>query len=629
MVILAVISYGLMENGADKLKQALGIPSAFHTVGANTTDKQPIQAGDKSTEHSSPSAVGLSDSNEQQKEDELEREKYERAAQLALNKLDLKQKIGQMLYVDISAVSQEQPQVELPAALEQIQPGGVILFREQFQAPDQTVRVTSLLQHLNVSVPVWIGTDQEGGLVTRVSYASAMNGNMALAATGDPELTTETARRTGEMLQHLGLNMNFAPVADVNVNPDNPVIGIRSFGASPERVGEFVKAYIAGMHSIGMPAAVKHFPGHGDTAVDSHLGLPVLNHTPDQMERTDWVPFREAIASGVDIVMMGHVTVPSLDNTQVKSKQDGKSIYLPATLSKAIVTDVLREQLKFDGVVMTDAMNMGAIAEHFGSDEAAVRAVQAGVDVILMPPNPVRVQERLLKEVRAGVISEERINESVLRILRMKTAYGLLDEEGNPVDVQPYEKRLAEAEQWQKDNDDAAFARRVADQAVTYVGESNQLPFLTEQVKRVVLVGTDSYALKEFSAAIMDSMSEQASSSTRTLNTLTKVVKTESDISAIIKQLDQKSGTDVVLVISRDAQLQSKQRKLLQSALDQLSKTKVRYGLIATSSPYDVDALSGMPFSIAAYGLTEANLRAAAGLLWKQEPTAAHMPITP
>lgn len=555
------------------------------------------------------------------------KESVEHTARQLLDQMTLEQKVGQMLYVDLTAVMEEQTKLNQAQALESLAPGGVILFRDQFQAIEDTVRTTALLNHLNISVPVWIGTDQEGGLVTRVSYATAMNGNMALAATGKPELTMETAQRTAEMLQELGLNMNFAPVADVNVNASNPVIGIRSFGASPERVGQFVQAYIEGMHNQGMPASVKHFPGHGDTAVDSHLGLPQLNHSKEEMEQSDWIPFQSAIAADVDFVMTGHVTVPALDDTLIASKQDGQKAYVPATLSKPIVTGVLREQLGYDGIIITDALNMGAIASHFGVEDAALRAVEAGVDMLLMPPQPERVKQSLVKAVQEGRVTEARIDESVLRILKLKAAYGLITEEGQSAIVQSYDKQLEAAELWHKSNDDARFALDVARQAITYTGDTSQLPIIHNQVKRVVLLGTDSYALKAVSQAVRDSMSGEAQSSARTLEIWMQSIQSEQEASNVLEQLDQQGDSDLVLVVSRDAQLSSNQKQLLQSIFKQLSKTKLKYGLLASSSPYDINQFTDVPFSIAAYGITEANMKAAAEQLWSKETTAAKLPI--
>lgn len=613
VLLLGAVIYGLWGGGLAELADQLeGQPTANMPI--DEADQPSLVPEDKPITESTEHTESVHESNAQ-------------VAKRVLDKMTLEQKIGQLLYVDLTAVMEEQPQLEKAAALESLSPGGVILFRDQFQVVEDTVLTTSLLSHLNSIIPVWIGTDQEGGLVTRVSYASELNGDMALAATGKTELAQETAKRTVKMLQQLGLNMNFAPVADVNMNPNNPVIGIRSFGGSPERVGDFVQAYITGMHEQGMPSSVKHFPGHGDTAVDSHLGLPQLNHSKEEMEQSDWVPFQKAITAGVDFVMTAHVTVPALDAAQVTSKQDGQQVYVPATLSKKIVTGILREQLGFDGVVITDALNMGAIASHFGVEDAALRAIDAGVDMLLMPPQPTRVKQALVQAVQEGKLSENRIDESVLRILQAKVSYGLIDENGLPATVKTYDEQLESAKLWVKNNDDAAFALQVARQAITYTGETSQLPIIDNQVKRVVLLGTDSYALKAFSQAVQASMSDQAQSSPRTLETWMQVIGSIDEIPAVFNQLDQQDKSDVVIVVSRDAQLSTKQTKIIQTVLDRLNKTNLKHGLLASSSPYDLSQFTDVPFAIAAYGITKANMKAAAEQLWNQEPTAARLPI--
>lgn len=614
VVLLGVVMYGLWGGELTQLTDPIGnqtpvsMPNGEENQASVSLEDIPV------TESMEPA--------------ESEAEKNERIAKSVLNKMSLDQKIGQLLYVDLAAVVEEQPQLEKAAVLESIAPGGIIFFQEQLRDMEETVLATSWLNHLNLPVPVWMGTDQEGGLVTRVSYASELNGNMALAATGKAELAQETAVRTAKMLQALGLNMNFAPVADVNVNSNNPVIGIRSFGGSPERVGQFVSAYISGMHEQGMPSVVKHFPGHGDTVIDSHMGLPQLDHSVEKLEQIDWVPFQQAIEADVDFVMTAHVTVPALDAAQVQSKQNGKQVYVPATLSKSIVTGVLREQLEFDGLVITDALNMGAIASHFGVEDAALRAIEAGVDLLLMPPQPNRVKQSLLQAVQDGRLSEARINESVLRILRTKVAYGLIDEEGQPAATQSYEEQLESARVWADHNEDAAFALETARQAVTYVGDSALLPIIDNQVNRMILLGTDASALKETQKAVKHSLSNQVQSSPRTLETWLQVVRSEEEISAVINKLELQDKHDVVLVVSRDALLSKKQTHILQSLFDRLSQTGVTYGMLASSSPYDLSLFDELPFAIAAYGITQANMQAAAEQLWNSEPTAAALPLS-
>jgi len=254
---------------------------------------------------------------------------------------------------------------------------------------------------------------------------------MAIAATGDPSFAEEQGRATAREALRIGVNHIFAPVADVNVDPRNPVINTRSFGEDPHEVARYVTAFIRGVQSENCLATAKHFPGHGDTHVDSHRALPVLEVTRERLERIELVPFRAAIEAGVASVMIGHLAVPALDDTPVPVRASFENVYgtardevpyagtMPATLSKRII-DLLRHELHFDGLVITDAMDMGGLAAHFDPGEAAVRAIEAGEDQVLFSPDPKAAIAAVKAAVMSGRISEARIDESAERILRVK-----------------------------------------------------------------------------------------------------------------------------------------------------------------------------------------------------------------
>src|SRR5690606_667232 len=255
--------------------------------------------------------------------------------------------------------------------------GGVILFARNIRDPVQVANLTRSLQQLAQSsgarIPLFIATDQEGGIVARLrSPAAVMPGAMALGAASSPELAYEAGRSTARQLLAVGINMNFAPVVDVNNNPANPVIGVRSFGEDPELVAELGAAFIRGQQEEGVISTAKHFPGHGDTDTDSHIALPRADHPRVRLDQVELVPFRAAIAAGVDAIMTAHVTFPSIDPTPG----------LPATLSHRVLTGLLREELGHEGLIVTDAMEMQAITANFGIAEAAVRAVEAVGDMV-------------------------------------------------------------------------------------------------------------------------------------------------------------------------------------------------------------------------------------------------------
>ncbi len=270
-----------------------------------------------------------------------------------------------------------------------------------------------------VGLVPFLSVDEEGGTVARIAGNAAFGienvGNMSeIGASGDSQEAYQAGVTIGTYLKDLGFNMDFAPVADVWTNPENTVLQYRSFGSDPKVVSEMVSEAVKGFHSQGICTTVKHFPGHGGTSGDSHEGSVFLNSTKEELEACEFLPFQAAIEEGTEFVMVGHISLPNIlnDNT-------------PASLSEEVVTEMLREDLGFDGIVITDAMNMGAIADNYTSAEAAVQAVQAGVDMILMPQDFEDAYQGILSAVNSGTISEDRIDESVRRILEVK-----MDESG-------------------------------------------------------------------------------------------------------------------------------------------------------------------------------------------------------
>jgi beta-glucosidase-like glycosyl hydrolase len=333
--------------------------------------------------------------------------------------VNLAEKVGQLFVV---AARLDTPIVELEHFVRDLHVGGVIWFQS---TTEHVARVNAHLQSL-ARVPLLISADLEAGMGMRFTDAEWAPPAMAIAATGDPTFAEEQGRETAIAALRVGINHIFAPVADVNVDPRNPVINTRSFGEDPHDVAKYVAAFVRGVQSTGCLATAKHFPGHGDTHVDSHRALPVLDVSRERLERIELVPFRAAIEAGVASVMIGHLAVPALDDTPAPVRTLFENVYgtvreevtrtgtMPATLSKRVI-DVLRHELGFDGLVITDAMDMGGLAAHFDAADAAVRAIEAGEDQVLFSPDP----EAAIAAVKARV-SEERIDESVARILRAK-----------------------------------------------------------------------------------------------------------------------------------------------------------------------------------------------------------------
>ncbi|KAL0480589.1 beta-glucosidase [Acrasis kona] len=300
--------------------------------------------------------------------------------------------------------------------VEDLHVGGVIIMKRNAKSKNQLHEVIENIQNHRKegSPPLFISVDQEGGRVSALEQAqfSPIPSALHIGKQGDTKSAFDIATAVSSELQSVGINWNFAPVLDVNNNPDNPVIGDRSYGDDPDKVAEMGIATLKGyQHSNKVLACGKHFPGHGDTNVDSHLGLPIINHDLSRLQKIELVPFKKAIDHGLQAIMTSHILFTQLDKT------------LPATVSKSIITNLLRQQLRFDGVVITDCMEMKGLADTVDLSEAAVLAVLAGVDILLCChtlSTQQQIYNSLIKAVQNGRITEERIDESLSRIYKLK-----------------------------------------------------------------------------------------------------------------------------------------------------------------------------------------------------------------
>jgi beta-N-acetylhexosaminidase len=295
--------------------------------------------------------------------------------------------------------------------------GGVILFSRNITSIGQAAKLCGELQDLRKSVsgtPLFIAIDQEGGVVQRiVEGLTVLPGNMAIGSVGVPDCAYAAGRITAVELGCIGVNVNFAPVVDISNNPDNPSTGVRSFGGDPDTVAELASQMITGFQGYGLIACAKHFPGKGNVSVDSHLDLPLNTSRRDALRSCELKPFAAAIAAQVDMIMTAHVMYPALTENEI----------LPATLSRNIMTGLLRDELGFKGVLITDDMEMGAIAKYFTLEESVVKAVAAGVDIVMVCHTVSKQREALAalkKAVDEGAITRERIDESVARITALK-----------------------------------------------------------------------------------------------------------------------------------------------------------------------------------------------------------------
>lgn len=326
---------------------------------------------------------------------------------------DLRKKVGQLFVFGFHGY---EPTKQIKRLIEDGGIGGTIYFSRNVKDAEQVHKLSSELQDIASKAgqpPLFVAIDQEGGMVARlVDGVTLMPGNMALGAAGLAEGARETARVCGEELRLLGVTMNYAPCIDVNNNPENPVINVRSYSDRSDVVAELGAAAVEGYQAARVAATVKHFPGHGDTAVDSHHALPILLHGRERLEAIELKPFRAAIEAGTDCIMTAHVCLPALDPSGV-----------PSTLSAPVITGLLRKELRYDGIVVTDCLEMDAIDKHYGPEQGAIQALQAGADMVLIShtfEKQLAALEAVVAAVKSGELAETRIDEALDRIMGLK-----------------------------------------------------------------------------------------------------------------------------------------------------------------------------------------------------------------
>lgn len=415
-------------------------------------------------------------------------EKSWKAADKMLKKMSLEEKVGQLIQIGINArfINQDSDfYQDLVRQVKENKIGGIILFGAPIY---ETVHLVNRMQE-NAEIPLLIALDAETGVGMRFSDAANFPWNMAVAATGNTDYAYKMGVITGREAKAMGIMQVYAPVLDVNNNPDNPVINVRSFGENPEDVARFGAAFIEGVQSQGVIATAKHFPGHGDTDVDSHRGLPIINVSRDRLDKLELVPFKKAIESGVGSIMVAHIGLPQIDPTVIKPIPNALRIdtdeevisenaTLPATLSPVIQTGILRKDLGFKGLIVTDAMSMSGLTLYVNQEEAGVQAFLAGADLLEKPADTDAMIRGLRDAVKSGRITEERLNESVRKILAWKYELGLFKQKITPIDQ--IDKIVSTKETH-------ALAEEIADKAITLVRNDENLIPLSKDKKVFVL----------------------------------------------------------------------------------------------------------------------------------------------
>ena len=423
-----------------------------------------------------------------------------------LSNMSLRQKITQMMMVDFRQwkTADEEAKSDFTKMNSEVQKivedydfGSVIFFANNIKETEQSFDLTMDLQKAATKdngIPLLITTDQEGGIVYRLGSGTALPGNMALGATGDVNNAKIAGEIIGSELSSLGINTTLAPVVDVNNNANNPVIGLRSYGEDAEMVGKMASAEIEGLAEYNVIGCAKHFPGHGDTATDSHYGLPMVNKSKEELLNNELKPYQVAINQGIEMIMSAHILYPQLDNTTVYSEKTKQQEKLPSTLSHKILTNLLKEEMGFKGVVVTDAMNMAGIAATYDEVQAVKLAINAGVDLICMPTNITCLEDMskldaiidgVEKAVNDGEIQESRLDDAVTRILTLKENKGILDWKESNYSL---EKALATV----GSDENRAKEREIASKAVTVVkNENNTLPLNVTKKSKVLLVAAE------------------------------------------------------------------------------------------------------------------------------------------
>jgi len=513
--------------------------------------------------------------------------------------------IGQKLLL---AFQGKEPTPEIIAALKKYRPGGLTFFRSMnIDNPAQVRRLTDSLQRLARDLdlpPLLIAVDQEGGQLMAIGDGTTqLPGNMALGATGSPVLARKAGEVLGRELAAMGVNVDYAPSCDVNINPQNPVIGIRSFGEDPATVAKLSAAMIEGIQSQGVAATAKHFPGHGDTNGDSHHGLPSVPHTFDRLQRVEFPPFQVAIGVGTKLMMTAHLALPAIDGADAP----------PATLSRRILHGLLREELGFEGVIVTDAMDMKAIRQGDMLGEDALRAVAAGADLLLLKSNPDDqrcVYESLSSAIQTGELDEEFTSASVERILSLKRWLGKHPQPDLSV-------VCCAAHQ--------AIANEIAEGSITLVrDDANLLPLRLNPKQRIAATlpkpvdltpaDTSSYVKPSLGKGLRQYHS----------NVDEYMLSYAPDAGEITDLLERLAEYDMLIIGTMNAYTSPGQAKFVRQAL----KLGIPSVVVALRLPYDLTFFPEATTYICTYSILEPSMRALARALFGEIKFEGRLPVS-
>ncbi|HEY7848509.1 MAG TPA: glycoside hydrolase family 3 N-terminal domain-containing protein, partial [Ktedonobacterales bacterium] len=503
-----------------------------------------------------------------------------------------------------------EPTPEIVELIQRWQVGGVILFTRNCRDAQQVSRLTHDLQTLareaGHPAPLLIATDQENGLVRRLGESiTNFPGAMALGATGDEALTQAVAEATGQELRALGITMNLAPDADINSNPANPVIGVRSFGEDPQLVARLSVAAVRGYRAAGVVCSLKHFPGHGDTAVDSHLGLPTIPHTLERLERVELVPFRAGIAAGAQSVMLAHLRLLAL------APDDAAASVSP------VVVRLLRDALGFAGVVITDCLEMDAIAQTVGVERGAELAVRAGADIVLISHHiaPQRgAVERVRAAVASGALAAATIGEAAERVLHLKARLGGWDALPAPVNV-----ATASVAAHQRLSDDA-YVR-----STTLVRDgAHLLPLRLPPDAQVLVIAQPPASVTKAVDTVYQHDDLVGAIRARHANTRGVCLASDASDDDLASLLRAAEASDLLIMATINAHLDPPQARLMRRLI---ASGRPVIG-VAACNPYDLAAFPALQTALATYEYTQPALRAAVGALFGDFTPSGRLPVS-
>ena len=526
-----------------------------------------------------------------------------------IKKMSTEEKIGQMITVDIQNWNGEALTImedEISEIISKHAVGGVILFEENLQNEQQIVNLTTALQSSakksKNGIPLFISTDQEGGEVVRLKTGTSLSGNMSLGAINNSADAKKAGSIIGAELSALGINVDYAPSLDVNSNPENPIIGLRSFSSNPQIVSNLGVQMIKGIQEKNVIASAKHFPGHGDTSTDSHTSLPTVNKTMEQLKKCELIPFENAVKNGVDMIMTAHIQFPQIETNTVKSELTQDEIVLPATLSKTFVTDLLRNKMGYNGVVTTDAMNMEAISSNFGMAQACILAINAGVDELLMPVSLTNADSgvelaSLIGNIKSavvnGVIKEETINSAVKRILTLKEKRGILDY--SAPNAENAQAVVGSVEHHEIEDD-------IATKAITVLkNDNNVLPFKPTENQKVVLVAAYSNETPACEYAMSKLISKNAIPNVEYEVHYYGGGSTPDQIISAISQADYVIALSEVNDIS-ELSPTSTTTAVTKQIINYTKENNIKCAIISVGKPYDTANYTDAPALLVAYG---------------------------